>query len=320
MAELERERFRLLVKISRLYYEEGLHQQEIAERLGISRPHVSRMLSAAKNEGIVQVTIRNPFSAEQDLEKELIDTFGIQDAIVVDAHEEDEMKLIEQLGRTAAALLESVLKDGDVVGVMAGRTVAAIARGIDYVARSGLQMVPLVGGWGSEGGEWHAGSNAMALADRLKAKYWLLHAPAVVASEETAALLRSEPEIDKTLRQARGCRVAIIGIGEVSANATMVRAGQVSEAELAALCGQGAAANVCASFVDEYGAEIDFPGRGRFIGLTAKELRAIPSVIGIAGGASKAKAIMAALRGRWVDILVTDAAAARNVLEMHRGG
>ncbi|RKN66064.1 sugar-binding transcriptional regulator [Paenibacillus ginsengarvi] len=320
MAELDRERYRLLVKISRLYYEEGLHQQEIAGRLGISRPHVSRMLTAAKQEGIVQVTIRNPFSAEQELEQELIRTFGIHDAMIVDVQGEDEQLRLEQLGRTAAVLLESVLKDNDIVGVMAGRTVAAMAQGTDYVARSGLQFVPLVGGWGSAGADWHAGSNAMALADRLKAKYWLLYAPAVVANEETGNLLRSEPEIDKVLRLARRCGVAIVGIGEVSGQATIVRSGQIAEGDLEMLRKQGAVANVCASFLNEQGEEIDFPGRARFIGLTARELRAIPNVIGIAGGRDKVRPILAALRGKWIDILVTDAATARCVLELHRSG
>ncbi|GAA3404864.1 sugar-binding transcriptional regulator [Paenibacillus hodogayensis] len=318
MSEIHHERFRLLVKICKLYYEDGLNQQEIAKRLGISRPHVSRMLTTAKNEGIVRVSIHNPFSVEQELEKALIETFGIPDAVVVESAGDDPARLLAQLGRTGAALLESVLQDGDIVGIMAGRTVAGVADELDYFARDGLQFVPLVGGWGSEGGAWHSGANTMAFANKLKAKYWMMHAPAVVQSEEVGRLLREEPDIGGVLKLARSGRVALISIGEVSGEATIVKAGNISAGELKALEERGAVANLCASFIDPDGREIDFPGNSRFIGLTAGELRAIPSVIGIAGGTSKVKAVAAALRGRWLDILVTDAGTAQAVLDNHR--
>ncbi|MFD0677989.1 MULTISPECIES: sugar-binding transcriptional regulator [unclassified Paenibacillus] len=318
MPEINHERFRLLVKICKLYYEDGLNQLDIAKRLGISRPHVSRMLAAAKSEGIVRISIHNPFSSEQELEKCFIETFGIQDAIIVDSSDSDPNKLHAQLGRTSAALIESVLMDGDIVGLMAGRTVASAAEELDYFAREGLQFVPLVGGWGSEGGAWHASSNTMAFANKLKSKYWMVHAPAVVANVETGILLRQEPEIDKVLQLAQRSRVAIISIGEVSEQATMVKSGNMSHEDITEVEARGAVANLCASFIDLDGREIDFPGKNRFIGLTARELRAIPNVIGIAGGAQKVKAITAALRGKWIDILVTDAATARAIIDFHR--
>ena len=185
------------------------------------------------------------------------------------------------------------------------------------IPREGLRFVPLIGGWGSEGGVWHAGSNTMAFANRLKAKYWMMHAPATVASVETGRLLRREPEIAKVLQLARQSRVAVISIGEVDDQATMVESGSMSAADVWALESLGAAANLCASFIDAEGREIEFPDQQRWIGLSASELRAIPTVIGIAGGERKVKAIAAALRGRWIDILVTDAATARAVLAFH---
>ncbi|QHW29973.1 sugar-binding transcriptional regulator [Paenibacillus rhizovicinus] len=319
MSEMNPERLRILVKICQLYYEDGLNQLEIAKRLGISRPHVSRMLTAAKTEGIVRIAIHNPFSGEQELEKQFVSAFGIQDAIIVDVDDGDPLKLQSQLGRTSAALIESVLMDGDIVGVMAGRTVASAAGELDYFPREGLRFVPLIGGWGSEGASWHAGSNAMAFANKLKSKYWLMHAPATVSSIETGQLLRQEPEIDKVLQLARRSRVAVISIGEVDEGATMAKSGSVNRADIAMLEERGAVANLCASFIDRDGRELDFPEQHRWIGLSASELRAIPTVIGIAGGERKAEAITAALRGKWIDVLVTDAATAKAVMALHLG-
>lgn len=319
MTDIKNERNRLLVKISQLYYEEGMNQQDIAARLGISRPHVSRMLTAAKQEGIVQISIKNPYSAEQQIERALIERFGIHDALVVDAPQDDEPKLHEQLGRTCAVLLESVLKDNDIIGIMAGRTVAATTSEIDYFPRSGLQFVPLVGGWGSEGAVWHANSNTMSIADKLKSKYWQLHAPAVVTHEETGKLLKQEPEIARVLQIAQRCSVALIGIGEVSDQASIVQSGNFTGDDLALVTANGAVSSLCASFLDAQGNTIDGPGKDRMIGLTATELRGIPNVIAVAGGLKKAAAITAALRGKWIDILVTDLATAEAVLKQNAG-
>ncbi|MFM1655775.1 sugar-binding transcriptional regulator [Brevibacillus sp. B_LB10_24] len=318
MTDIKTEKNRLLVKICKLYYEDGCNQQEIAERIGISRPHVSRMLAAAKAEGIVQISIKNPYSAEQQMEQLLVETFGIHDVVVVDIPPADEQKLYVQLGKTTAVLLESILKDNDIVGVMAGRTIAAIGDELEFFSKNNLQFVPLVGGWGSEGVPWHANSNTMAIADKLKSKYWLLHAPAVVSNEETGVLLRGEPGISKVLQLAQSCQVAVVGIGDVSERSTIAEAGHFSSEDLESVKGTGAAAALCASFLDTDGRTIDHPVKKRMIGLTAEELRGIPKVIAVAGGRDKAAAITAVLRGKWVDVLVTDLATAQAVMAIHR--
>ncbi|WP_433942913.1 sugar-binding transcriptional regulator [Paenibacillus sp. SN-8-1] len=316
MSERNQDRNRLLVKICQLYYEDGLNQQDIAKRLGISRPHVSRMLAAAKSSGIVRISINNPFSAEQELEKLIIDQFGIKDALIIDSSSIHQDQLAVELGRASAPLLESIFRDGDVVGVMAGRTVASAAAEMDPFRREGLQFVPMVGGWGSDGDSWHANSNAMAFANKLKSKFSILHAPAVVVNEETGLLLKGEPEIAKVLELAQNSRVAVVSIGNLSEQATMVKTGTFRAEDIAELTQKGAVANLCASFLDRDGHELemDTNWNNRLIGLTASELRAIPTVIAIAGGDQKADAIEAALKGQWIDILVTDTAAARKII------
>lgn len=319
MTEMQNERRRLLVKISRLYYEDGLNQQDIAKRLGISRPHVSRMLAAAKTQGIVNITINNPYSREQNVEQELVETFGILDAFVVGVEEEhSEQRLLHQLGRSCAALLESMLKDNDIVGVMAGRTITAVAAELEYFARNGLQFTPLVGGWGSTGSPWHANANTMMFAEKMKSNYWLLHAPAVVASQETRELLMKEPEIANVLEVARKSTVAVVGIGQVSKEATIVQSGYFVNADLNDVLRQGAVANVCASFLNVQGENIAFPAKTRMLGIDVSELRQHTNVIGVAGSQDKVEAITATLRGKWIDILVTDLMTAQLVLDFHK--
>ncbi len=318
MNDIQNERVRLLVKISRLYYEDGLNQQDIAKRLGISRPHVSRMLAVARAEGIVNITIKNPYSLEQNIEQELVETFGILDALVVSVEERSEQRFLHQLGRSCAALLESVLKDHDIVGVMAGCTITAVAAELEYFARNALQFTPLVGGWGSTGSSWHANSNAMMFAEKMKSKYWLLHAPAVVASQETKELLMKEPEIANVLEIARKSTVAVVGIGQVSKEATIVQTGYFGNADLNDVIRKGAVANVCASFLNVQGENIAFSAKTRMLGIDVSELRHHTNVIGVAGSQDKVEAITATLRGKWIDILVTDLVTAQLVLGFHK--
>lgn len=318
MTDLQNERGRLLVKISRLYYEDGLNQQDIAKRLGISRPHVSRMLAAARAQEIVNITIRNPYSREQNVEQELVETFGILDAFVADVEEQSEQRLLHQLGQSCAALLESVLKDNDIVGVMAGRTITAVAASLEYCARNGLQFTPLVGGWGSTGSSWHANANTMMFAEKMKSNYWLLHAPAVVVSQETREVLLKEPEIADVLEVARKSTVAVIGIGQVSKEATIVQSGYFGDADLNDVLRRGAVANVCASFLNVQGENIAFSAKTRMLGIDISELRHHTTVIGVAGGQDKVEAITATLRGKWIDILVTDLVTAQLVLDFHK--
>jgi deoxyribonucleoside regulator len=313
----EEENLRLIIKVSNLYYLDGLNQQEIADRLRISRPQVSRMLSTAKAEGIINITIKNPYIEEQQYEQTITETFGIRDVIAVNADSDSKMANY-QLAQAGCALLDSVIKDYDIIGVMAGKSIDALVNGMHYISRKGLQFTPLIGGWGPKGKNWHSNSNVRILGEKLKSLYWQLNAPAVVAAAETRDALLQEPAIAKVLDLARSSTLALVGIGQVSAEATIVQSGFFSAAEINEVKAAKAVGNICASFLDANGKLIDFPASNRIIGLTLPELRKIPRIIAIARGREKVPAILAALRGHWIDVLLTDLETAKLVLEWHR--
>ncbi|MFC5404574.1 sugar-binding transcriptional regulator [Cohnella soli] len=312
------EKKRLLVKVSTLYYMDGLNQQEIAARLGISRPQISRMLAAAKSEGIVQINIRNPYSEEQAYERAIAETFGIHDVIVVHVENADRQVIDLHVARAASALLESAIKDREVVGIMAGRAIAAVGSEIHFIGRKDVQFVPMIGGFGSDGGAWHANSNARVFAERLKARHLLLNAPAVVASPTARDFFLGEAEIADVLNAARKVTLALVGIGQVSEQATIVRSGYFSDVDLADVRKKGAVSNICTSFLNENGERISYDAERRMIGLTIDEIRAIPNVVAVASGPEKVEAIVAALRGKCMDVLVTDMDTAQQILEWHR--
>lgn len=318
VSRMRSERKRLLVKVSTLYYMKGLNQQEIADRLRISRVMVSRMLSEARDEGIVNITIRNPFSEEHQYEQEIVDTFGIKDVTVINLTSSDVPSGQNQLARVGAMLLKSVLKDEDIVGVMAGRTIANVADKMEYFPIKNVQFIPLIGGWGSEGMEWHSNANARKMANTLKGQYYLLNAPAIVASGESREVLLQEKEICGVLERAKNATVALIGIGQVSGQASFVKSGSLHIQEIHAMKQQGAVTSLCTSFLDRDGRLLDVPVSSRMIGLSANDLRHIPRVIAIASGEDKVAAMTAALRGKWMDTLITDLKTAEAVLEYNR--
>lgn len=312
------ERTRLLVKVSSLYYIDGMNQQEISVRLGISRPKISRLLASAKSEGIVQINIRNPFSEEQTYERALSETFGIKDVTVVHVPNGDKSMVELQLARAAAALLENMIRDRDIVGIMAGRTIASVGRELNPSVKKDVQFVPMIGGWGSEGAAWHANSNTRVFAEKMKSRYLLLNAPAVVASSESRNHFLNEQEISNVLTTARKASVALVGIGQVSGKSAIVQSGYFSGEEIDKVRALGAVSNICTSFLNTAGERIPYEAESRMIGLDADDIRNITNVVAIASGGDKVEAIAAALRGRWMNVLVTDLATAKQVLDWHR--
>ncbi|WP_256761739.1 sugar-binding transcriptional regulator [Cohnella sp. WQ 127256] len=318
MIDASQEKKRLLVKVSSLYYMDGLNQQEISERLGISRPQISRMLAVAKSEGIVQISIRNPYSEEQVYERAIAETFGIHDVIVVHVPNADRRIIDQQVARAASALLESAIKDRDVVGIMAGRTIASVGREMHSIGRKNVQFVPMIGGFGSDGEAWHANSNARVFAEQFKSRHLLLNAPAVVASSQARDTFLNESEISQVLEAAKRVSLALIGIGQVTDQAAIVQSGYFTHQEMVDVSEKGAVANVCTSFLDAAGERISYDAESRMIGLSIDDIRAIPNVIAIASGGEKIEAIVSALRGKCMDVLVTDLETAQQLLEWHR--
>ena len=107
---MEKEKVKLMVKICQLYYKEGYNQQELANKFRISRPQVSRIISAAKEEGIVEISIHNPFSNESSIEDKLISNFGLSDAIIVETENMTAEAAMTSFAKAGAFFLENIIK------------------------------------------------------------------------------------------------------------------------------------------------------------------------------------------------------------------
>jgi len=214
-----------MVEVSRLYYDDRRSQQEIAARLEISRASVSRLLMQARGEGLVRITIRDPFADEERLERRLIEAFGLRLAAVSKAAGADRIAVLETLGERGAEALEAELRPGAVVGVTASHAVRVLTRRLALSPLADAMVVPLMGGWGADGCDWHANANARVLAEAMGCGYLECHAPAYVASEATRDALLREPSIARVMDVARRCTAALVGVGQLDREASIVQSG-----------------------------------------------------------------------------------------------
>jgi DNA-binding transcriptional regulator LsrR (DeoR family) len=298
-----------MTKVARLYYEQGVHQPEIAKQLSLSQPMVSRLLAAAAKEGIVRTTVVTPAGVYSELEDELVRRYQLKDAVVADCSEDTTEVVLPAIGSAAASYLEATLGRHEVIGISSWsetllRTVGAMQ---PRPSSDESHVVQILGGIGTPTAEVHAIRLTERLASLLKAKPHYLTAPGVAASAQAAAAYLTEPHVHETMGYFGRLTVALVGIGAMHPSRLLGESGNVfSKEELAELERLGAVGDVCVRFFDRRGRDMTSPFNERVIGMSLAQLRLVPRPIGIAGTAEKIEAIRGALAGRLVSALVTD--------------
>lgn len=308
---------RLMTRVARLYYESGLKQPEIAARLRLSQPKVSRLLKQALDEGIVRITVRAPTGTHPDLEERLQARFSLEDAVVVDVSSDDEEPIVRELGMAAAFYLESTVRTGDVIGISSwSATLLAMVDALHPVtAVHDTTVVQILGGVGDPSAEGHATHLIRRLGQLLHGRGEFLPAPGVVGSLEARDILIQDPFVSETLALFERVTLALVGIGTVQPSRLLARSGNIfSPDELASVRALGAVGDICLRFIGPTGTPIATPLDDRVIGIDLRQLQKVPRSIGVAGGARKVAAIHAALSGGWLNSLITDRHTAERLL------
>jgi len=315
------ERTELLARVASMYYEDNLTQDEIARRVGTSRSTVSRMLQEAQGAGVVEIIVHYPWKTAPEIEEELIARFHLCQARVLLERGQPYEEILRGLGVLAARYIESIVGEGgersDILGISWGVAVHSTVRALRPGRRLPIMVVQMVGAVG-EGDPLIDGPElARLLASAYGGEYRHLHAPLIVEDAHTREVLLGEPRIRETLRLARRADVALVGIGAPQpAVYSLLRAGYVDREALAQLRAQGVVGDVCARHYDAQGNVLDIELNQRIVGIELEALHDIEQVIGVAGGEAKMEAILGALRGGHVNVLVTDDATARKVLAL----
>jgi len=307
---------RLLVKAAKLYYENGYSQQAIAEQLRISRPKVSRLLKQARQERIVQIKVVPPSSVFADLERQIELRFGLKEAIVVETADYDSQAVVTRdLGTAAAEYFSRVVRDGDVVALTWGRTLAATVDALVPERRQNVRVVQILGGLGEPSAEVHATGLARRVAEALGASLTLLPAPGIVDTKEARQILQADTHIREALELGRRADLTLVGIGAPTPGAVIFsHSNIITWDEVRTLINHGAVGDIALRFFDIHGNPVPSDIDERVIGIDLATLRTLPRVVGISGGREKYHAILGAVRGRFINVLVTDHITARKLL------
>jgi len=311
------EREELLATVASLYYKLDQSQAEIAGRMGVSTSKISRMLKEARDRGIVDIRIHMPVPRDIAIEQELMQTFGLRDALVLQSgNETDEDALLRAVGQLAGGYLQRALPaipPGESIGTAWGTSIHAAVVALPDMSARQLDVVQLMGGVGSFTVD--SPDITRMLAARLGGRHYDLHAPALVEQAATRGVLLAEPAVRESLARARRVKLAITGIGAVQErSSSFVRAGLLLPGELARLRAQGAVGEMIGRFYRIDGSTTGLEINERMIGIDLDDLRRVPSSLAVARGSDKVEAIYGALRGRLLTVLATDDLTARGVL------
>jgi len=305
----------LLIAVAKMYYIEGLSQQEIAQKVHVSRPTVSRMLSTALREGIVQIRIDDVSSYGLDLARRLRQRFGVHAIVVPGSDNPEESK--QNVGAAAARYLEANVPSGSLLGIAWGSTLSQVVKNIRPNTVKKIDVIQLIGGMSDRTKDTDANAMALMLSRALGGDSYLLQAPFMVQSKVLRDLLMDEPHIREHFAKIQECSVAVVGLGSTNPElSAQFRTGHITYEDAKRLRSEGAVGDICGRYIDIQGNQCHTALSDRMIAVTLEDLKKIPVVVGVASGRMKTDIITGALRGRYIDVLVTDEQAAVSVLEM----
>lgn len=293
----------MLAAVARRHYLQNQSKVEIADELGISRFKVARMLETARERGLVRIEIVRQGSLDVDASARLQERFGIAHAVVVDTPDADSGAVRQQLGRAAADLLSEVLSDGDVLGLPWSRNVHSVVAALTSLPR--VEVVQLTGAIALPDFDSSAVDIVRRAARLSGGRAHVFYAPFVLDTKASADALRRQQAVVDGLARASAVTKAVVGIGAWQSGESTIH-DLLDAAEQRDLASRGVIGELAGIFFDQGGKPLRPKVAARLITIDPEILKAVPEVIAVVSGATKAAAVRAALDGGLVHGLVVD--------------
>ena len=302
----------LTASVARRHYLDGRSKVEIAEEFALSRFKVARLLDDARSSGLVRIEIGHPGVVDVELSARLMEALGLTHCVVTDTPDDHPATLREHLGAAAAELLTEIVTPDDVLGLSWARSVSAMAAELRVLAP--VPVVQLTGALARPGADDSSIELVREVARVGGGPAYFFYAPMAVSDPVTARALRGQPEVARAFGLIGSVTKAVAGVGAWEPEqSTLYDA--TGEAECDELRAAGVCAEVSGVLIDDTGEPVSAPLTERMIGITAAQMRAVPEVIGIVYGLAKARAVSAAVRGGYVDSLVTHSTLATALID-----
>ncbi len=305
----------LAARAAREYYLEGASKVDIADRLGISRFRVARLLEAARESGMVRIEIGLPGGTlDAGLSAELCSVFGLTQAFVFNLPDDDVPALRQRLGEAAGQALMDIITPDDILGMAWARSLSGLTAALTRFPPcpivqltgavpqpDGSDLLDLVRGVARVGG----------------GRAHVFYAPMIVADTETAAVIRRQPDVADALALVPSVTIAMLSIGAWAPGLSSIY-DSITPAERDAMADLGVHTDMGGAFFDNSGTPVTTPLDARMIVTPGPVIASIPTVLAVAYGAAKSSAVLAVLRGKIVNGLVTHTSLARALLDEAR--
>jgi DNA-binding transcriptional regulator LsrR (DeoR family) len=302
----------MMARICWYYFKEGQTQEEIAQRLGLTRKRINRVLTEARTSGFVQITIDSSVSACAELETRLADRFGLRRAIVVPSPE-PQIDVRTVVGAAAGQYVSEHLAEGGSLGITWGGTINAAAHNVPRRQRQRNRVVLLCGGL-ARSTNVNPYDNAAMFSRALDATCFYVTAPMFAETSELRdALVDSEP-VRSVLQMTRQLDIALLSAVDLSTQSKALEYGVITRELWRSLREAGAVGDICGHYLDADGKLADHPIAARTVKPSLDDLRQVPELVLAAGGRQKAPIIRAAILAGLCRVLITDEAAATLLL------
>ena len=296
---------------ARLYYLDHLGQGEVARFVNVSQAKVSRLLAAARERGIVRISVAEYEPRSYELERSLRQELKLEAVAVIKTLEggtaEDARRSVGHFG---APFVAELLPPKAVVAIAGGRTVRELVQLLPEDKQRQLTVVQAMGSIDSTIGPEDALELGRVLARRSGGCFQTFNTPAFVPDRKTRDAFVGLKQIRVVRELLTEANVALVGIGTLT-NSAFVARHVLSARDLQELTDAGAVGEVCGRFYDKHGRECNTPWRDRVLSIELEQIRRIPHVIGIVAGGDRSAAITAAVRGGLLKGLVIDEQCAR---------
>ena len=313
-SESESNRLEDAARAGWLYYIAGNTQDEIADKLGVSRQTAQRLVSLAISHRLIKVRLDHPIAECLRLAELLKSKFALQLCEVVPADPASRSTTVGVAEATAAALelrLES--RSPIVIALGSGRTLRAAADQLPPMDCPQHKIVSLVGNIAPDGSASFY-DVITRVADAVRAPHYPMPLPVIASSAAEKKLLLAQKPVKHVVDLARRADVTFVGVGHLGEGAPLLQDGFVTRDELRALVKAGAVGEIVGWAFDRQGRMIEGLTNER-VASVALDGPAKRLVIGAAMGQAKADAIAGALAGRLLGGLITNETMARRLLE-----
>ncbi len=300
----------LITEIAYLYYEMHYTQIKIGQVMKLSNATVSRLLKEARDSNLIEIKIKYPTIRDSSLEESLKEKFHLKNIRVLSTLNLSYASLIKRIGQLAARLLELYLEDNMTLTVSWGQSVLSTVEALHVSKPLNIRVVQAQGVFTHEMIE---GSEIVRrLSDHYGNDSLVIHSPLILKDKETCKILLTEPIIKKVISVAENADIALVGIGSIYPEASsFLQNNLLTDEELGELAKEGVVGDICGKHFNRQGEILNNNLNQRTVSINIEKLREIPLVIGVGAGKWKKEAVLAALRGRYINMLVTDSEIAR---------